>query len=443
MKNKLSRPLLIVLAFFLVLSTVVFAVTAAGADPAAIYNGTTGTVEFENAIPFIGNTEPDLFPNMKDMMPGDSVSQAIEIGAKRMTGFTYVRLFLRAENPNADYVKLMETYGHWVDFTVRYQNEVITGDLANGVLLGTFFSNERRTVDVTLSIDLEAGNELQDLIAEIDWVFIAETFAVPLPPIEPDETDPPVLPEPDVDVTDLPWLTTEHVNYIIGYDDGLVRPGDTITRAEVVTIFYRLLTEEARHAIWSDKNIYPDVDEDDWFYIAVCTLTNGGLIEGYPDGTFQPNDPITRAELAAIICRFDIKYGEIEITKGFEDAEGHWAQAYVEHAATRGYVLGYPDGTFRPDKPISRAETVTMVNRCLDRAVDEEGLIEGYVTWSDNLPAEWYYFEIIEAANYHDFTRSERPVDQQDYCYEDWFVIESPIDWQRHEQQWLKELVRK
>ena len=114
----------------------------------------------------------------------------------------------------------------------------------------------------------------------------------------------------------------------------------------------------------------------------------------------------------------------------------------MEFSATRGYVLGYPDGTFRPDQPITRAETVTMINRCLDRAVDEKGLCEGYITWPDNIEGDWYYYDIIEAANHHDYARSKREVEQQDYCYENWTKLQSPIDWKKHETEWLRDLVK-
>ncbi len=449
-KIKFRRVLILAAAVLLCAAFAVLGVTAATRTPTVFYNGRTDEIEFAQAFPFPGNQDPDLFVNLKDMMPGDSVSQQINVGVRNVGRNSYVRMRMYAENPNEDFIKLTETYGHWVDFTVRNGNEEITGDLANGVYLGAFRGNETLPLDVTLSIDLNAGNELQDLVAMVDWVFIAEVFDSPvIPPVIPDLPDVPEYPElpdspvdPDAD-NDLPWLTCEHINYIIGYEDGLVHPEDTITRAEVVTIFYRLLTEEARNLIWSTENIYPDVSEDAWYYVAICTLTNGGLIEGYPDGTFRPDNPITRAELATIISRFDTKYGTLEITDGFADAKGHWAESYIEFAATRRYVVGYPDGTFRPDRPITRAETVTMVNRCLKRSVDEEGLVEGYLTWPDNEPDAWYYYEIIEAANYHSYVRSDRVALYRTHRTEDWTELLPLIDWRRHEQEWLRELVRK
>jgi len=449
-KLSLKRFLIFAVVTILCAGIAVLAVAGAMSSPRVVYNDATRAVEFESAVPFPGNQHPDLFPNLKNMMPGDSVTQQISVGVKNLDSNDRVRISMRAENPNDDYIKLIETYGHWVDFTVRNGEEEITDDLKDGVLLGVFKRGSEETLDVTLTMDIEAGNELQALVAEIDWVFTAEVYNVSAPPVIPWE--PPVIPEypeipespedPASDI-DLPWLTCDHINYIIGYEDGLVHPEATITRAEVVTIFYRLLTDEARNLIWSTDNRYPDVHEDDWYYVAICTLTNGGLIEGYPDGTFKPDNPITRAELATIICRFDEKYGTLPITEGFEDVEGHWAESYVEFAATRRYVVGYPDGTFRPDQPITRAETVTMVNRCLKRCVDEEGLIEGYLTWPDNEPSAWYYYEIIEAANYHSYVRSDRITKYRTHETENWTELLPLIDWRTHEREWLRELIRK
>lgn len=428
MRNKkLLRVLAICLATALFLGAAIYTVAAAGKEPAVMYNGKSQEIEFERALPFLGNKQPDLFPDLKGLMPGDSVTQRITVGAKNLYN-ARVYLYLKAENPNEDYKTLMETYGDWVTFQVKNGSHDITGDLSKGVLLGIFAYDKAQNLDVTLSIDIEAGNEIQDMVAEVDWVFTAEILPNIYPPIRPD------------DPRDLPWLTDDHVNYIMGYPDGTVRPDQSITRAEVATIFYRLLTDEAREMIWSSENIYPDVKTDDWFYIAICTLTNGGILKGYPDGTFRPDQPITRAELATIITRFDTQFGILEVTENFADVSGHWSEFYVEFAATRGYVLGYPDGSFRPDQPITRAETVTMVNRCLDRAVDEEGLCEGYTVWPDNPKGDWYYYDMIEATDYHDFSRSKRKVEDQDYRYENWTRIKEPIDWKKHEIEWHRNL---
>lgn len=421
--KKLRRILSICLAVVLVVGMAVPA-SAATTGPAVMYNGSTREIEFQNAWPFGENTQPDLFPNMKNLMPGDSVTQEITVGARKM-GIDSARIWLRAENPNEDYIKLVETYGQWVTLRVTNGTEEITGDLANGVLLGTFFGNRKTNVTVELAIDILADNNLQALVAEIDWVFTVEVIpgTIGLPSVSGEDN--------------MPWLTDDHINYIIGYQDNTIRPNASITRAEVATIFYRLLTDEVREEWFCTESAFPDVTKDDWYYVAVCTLTNGGVLKGYPNGKFLPDDPISRAELAAIVSRFDPLYGEIEVTASFKDVKRHWAKDEIEFAAARGYVVGYPDGKFRPDQAITRAETVTMMNRCLQRAVDEKGRLDKHLSWSDNHPGTWYYYEIIEAANYHDYNRSDRIMKNQSYCYEDWTVLHEPIDWAYVERQWV------
>jgi len=415
---KIGIPLVLVVCIVLG----IMVVSAAGVS--VIYDGKAKEIVFENASPFGKNEQPDLFTNLKGLMPGDTASQEITIGARDL-GYDSVKIYLRAENPNDDWKKLVDEGGRWVKFTVKNGDQEITGDLEKGVLLGTFDNSGKATVTVDLTIDILADNTLQALVAEIDWVFTAEVI-------------PGVIPTPNVPGGDVPALIDFHANYIVGYPDGSVRPDNSITRAEVATIFYRLLTDDAREAICSHENNYSDVSGKDWFNVAVSTLTNGGYLTGYPDGTFRPNEPITRAELATIICRFDKQFGEMEVTKGFADAEGHWAEEYITFSATRGYVVGYPDGNFCPDKEITRAETVAMINRLLKRAVDEEGMMEGHVEWTDNYPGTWSYFEMQEAGDNHDFKRSERQVDGQDFFYENWTEIYDPVDWAAKEQEWIK-----
>lgn len=237
--------------------------------------------------------------------------------------------------------------------------------------------------------------------------------------------------------SDTPWLTDDHYNYIVGRPDGKVYPEDPVTRAEVASIFYRLLTDEARTEMWCTESFYPDVSESRWYYVAISTLTNGGILKGYPDGTFRPEDPITRAELTTILCRFDTKFGHLDITESFSDTAGHWARKYINHAATRGYILGYTDGTFKPDRNLTRAETIAMVNRLVGRSVDAEGLIPGYIVWPDNDPNAWYYYDIIEATTYHDYERSDRDSKNQPFKAENWLEVLPPIDWAKVEKGWI------
>ena len=212
----------------------------------------------------------------------------------------------------------------------------------------------------------------------------------------------------------------DHFAYIIGYEDGTIRANNSITRAEVATIFFRLLTDESRDQYWSETNSYSDVSADEWYNNAISTLSNAGIITGYPDGTFRPDASITRAELATIAAKFDdLESGICRLT----DIGGHWAEQYIVSAYSKGWVDGYPDGTYRPDNSITRAEVVTLVNHVLERAVDTDGMLDDMITWSDNLPSAWYYEAIQEATNSHDYDRLETEE------YEDWTKITEPRDW--------------
>lgn len=436
MKKTLKRLLLVLLVAALLSGAALAAITTA--DTAVIYNGSAKEIRFQNAlVGFLGKDEPDLFPNFKNMMPGDNVTQEILIGTENI-GADTVKMYLRVEptqdaDAAAAYEALMNAKNgdgaNWVSLTVAQDGKVLAeGDLQEGVLLGTFTNNKTSKLEVTLSIDINAGNELQGITAAVDWVFTAEV----VPYVAPYQ------PSTGIPDADIRYLTTDHVNYIVGYENGTVLPNGQLTRAEAATIFFRLLTEDARETFWASSNGYPDVAADDWFNVAVSTLTKAGILEGYDDGLFHPQRDITRAELAAILARFDATFGKFQPTETFPDTKGHWAESYIAHAAARGWVLGYPDGKFRPDQNISRAETVAMVNRILTRAVDQEGLTGKYLNWTDNYTNSWYYYDMLEAGNYHDYSRSKRPVSQQSYCYENWTALNDPIDWAAMEQQWIR-----
>lgn len=215
-----------------------------------------------------------------------------------------------------------------------------------------------------------------------------------------------------------------HFNYVIGYTDGTIRPGNNISRAEVATIFFRLLTDEAREQYNKTTTSYSDIKDGAWCCRAVATLTNAGVINGYTDGTFRPNAPITRAELATIIARF----AKLDVnTKTFSDINGHWAQKNIELAAGNGWINGYEDGTFRPNNNITRAETFAMINRVLDRQTENVSDLlptSDMNMWSDNMDADaWYYKDVQEATNYHKCDRVG------DSVYEKWTEKVPDIDW--------------
>ncbi len=230
-----------------------------------------------------------------------------------------------------------------------------------------------------------------------------------------------------------PTLNTEdHYGYIIGYPDGTVQPGGSITRAEVATIFFRMLTDSSRTEFWSQTNSFSDVPSTAWFNNAVSTLTKAGIIAGYEDGTFQPNATITRAEFATIAVRFfEASYDGKDF---FTDIDGHWAQQYINDAANAGLVNGYEDGTFGPNKAITRAEAMTLVNRALDRHPDADHFLKDMITWPDNSDTTaWYYEAVQEATNSHEYTMKTNTDKTK---YENWTKMLKMRDWKAFEAAW-------
>lgn len=220
--------------------------------------------------------------------------------------------------------------------------------------------------------------------------------------------------------SDAKLNTEDHYAYIVGDDNGLVRPTDDISRAEVATIFYRMLTDESREKYATAVNEFTDVNPGEWYNNAVSTLGNAKIINGYDDGTFKPNAPITRAELAAIVAR--ITDG---IYKGYDlfgDIKNNWAREYINRAAYKGWIQG--DGkNYRPDDNITRAEMITLINNVLMRHVEETGMYEDMITWSDNQPGAWYYTAVQEATNSHTYEKEENAT------YEKWLEPMAARDW--------------
>ena len=232
--------------------------------------------------------------------------------------------------------------------------------------------------------------------------------------------------KPTVEIEDddaLGLNTTDHFAYIVGYGNGEVRPQNNITRAEVATIFFRLLTDDVRDENLTKTNRYSDVAATSWYNTAVSTLSSMGIITGYPDGTFRPNAAITRAEFAAIAARFD-NDGDKTAAK-FSDIATHWAKDEISIAYNNGWITGYPDGTFGPQRDITRAETMTLVNRVLNRQPEtEDDLLPNMTVWTDNAnPKAWYYLAVQEATNshYYEFKTNSK--------YEKWTELRETRDW--------------
>ena len=214
----------------------------------------------------------------------------------------------------------------------------------------------------------------------------------------------------------------DHYAYIVGYPDKTVRPQNGITRAEVATIFFRLLTDETRNANSTKSNSYSDVAAGAWYNHAVSTLSAMGIVKGDSHGKFNPNAPITRAEFAAIAARFDDKANTT--TADFSDIASHWAKNEISAASNNGWITGYPDGTFRPDNKITRAEAMTLVNRVLKRLPEtEEDLHDDMIKWSDNSDvSQWFYLDVQEATNSHYYQTKENQ-------FEKWTKLRETRDW--------------
>ena len=214
----------------------------------------------------------------------------------------------------------------------------------------------------------------------------------------------------------------DHYAYIVGYPDSTVHPQNGITRAEVATIFFRLLTDEVRNKNSTKTNSYSDVASTDWYNHAVSTLSAMDIIKGDTHGKFNPNAPITRAEFAAIAARFDDKANTT--TADFSDIASHWAKDEISAAANNGWINGYTDGTFRPNNNITRAEAMTLVNRVLKRLPETaEDLHDDMIKWTDNSDtSKWYYLAVQEATNSHYY-------ETKNTQYEKWTKLRETRDW--------------
>ena len=217
----------------------------------------------------------------------------------------------------------------------------------------------------------------------------------------------------------------DHFAYVVGYSDSTVRPNANISRAEVATIFFRLLKSDIRDGNLTADNEFSDVSDGQWHNKAISTMAKLGIVKGRRADHFDPDASITRAEFAAICARFSTK--PVENSGSFSDISGHWAENEIERAAAFGWISGYPDGTFRPDARITRAEAMTMINRVLCRMPQSESdLLDSMVTWPDNKPSDWHYLAVQEATNSHDFNR-------QGEVGESWTKLTSVPDWTRYQ----------
>ena len=226
--------------------------------------------------------------------------------------------------------------------------------------------------------------------------------------------------------TDVPETlnSDNHFAYIVGYEDGTVRPNANISRAEVAAIFFRLLKDDVRDDNLTANSVFTDVALGKWYNKSISTMAKIGIVKGRTADTFVPNAPITRAEFAAICSRFD--RSNVEIKSDFNDISGHWAENEIRRAASLGWIQGYTDGSFKPDQNITRAEAASMINRMLHRLPETvDDLLDGMIQWPDNQPSDWYYINMQEATNSHDFK-------QKGEINEHWTELTANPDWDRY-----------
>jgi hypothetical protein len=299
---------------------------------------------------------------------------------------------------------------------------------------------------------VDGGNYVIDgddpLTLDVDGVkyvkigsFKVTASTTPDSPVKPEEPAEPGYPPPDrqppLTASSEPEpdgnsgvFVNEHIKYLYGYPDGLVKPEKNLSRAEASAVFFRLLSDSYRSGVIKHTNAFPDVAPEDWFNTEVSTLSGIGIVLGGVDGLFRPNSQITRAEVSAMAVRFADIMGETGSGSAeFSDVSGHWAERDIYRAAEIGWIVGYPDGSFGPDDPITRAEFVTLVNRMLRRAPEtiDDLLSETMKIWPDNTPDKWYYLDIQEATNAHEYVRKDKRVPNRDFNYERWTaIIEAP-----------------
>lgn len=217
--------------------------------------------------------------------------------------------------------------------------------------------------------------------------------------------------------------TADHFAYVQGYPDGTVKPAGNITRAETAAILFRLMDDASRKTYYSTKSGFRDVASGSWYNTYVATLNNAGVITDSSNGYFRPNEAITRAELAAMLAKFSETTGAANY---FNDVSAkYWAANAIAICAKLGWITGYPDGTFRPDKNVTRAELMAMINRATGRAPKSaDAFLPGMKTWIDNTSDKWYYLDVQEATNSHSYTVKGS---------ETWTALTSDPNWSLYE----------
>ena len=374
------------------------------------------TVNFENCTAINTGISKKSVLNINDSTLSDEHKYFINIsGDNSVSGvgaddITCSRLFgfggkLKKGNNTGRTIVNIEDTTVWKDGKMVKHNvdDITTGSYANGVAEGTAnkytdgYKDNAFTVTETGWVQQPDGSYKWMVTRVCQYCGYTETVE--------DEVD-------DITAVLLPALqanTDDHYSYLIGYADGTVRPNGKITRAEVATIFFRLLDDDTRAKYWSSKNDFSDVSADKWYNNAVSTLSNMGVIGGYADGTFRPDAPISRAEFAKIAVSFTQNTGSATYNYFTDVKTTDWFAPYVTAAKDAGLIEGYSDGSFKPESKITRAEACAIVNRTLGRKPSKAHMkISDRIDWPDVQTTDWFYEAIMEATNSHTCTMGDR-----------------------------------
>ena len=357
-----------------------------------------------------GHDDGEAYYAVEYTAPATEVTEALALKAAhpKMYSVTYR---VSGESPAGYEAPAQKYYKDPFEYTVENVPSSISGtkDGVNGTYSFTGWKTEKG--------DFVTGQQTltEDTTLYGVWTFTKKSSSGGHRPSNPPVTIPDDVP------TGLNGK--DHYAYVVGYPDGMVYPQKNITRAEVATIFFRLLTDETREANMTKSNGYNDMKDGAWYTCAVSTLSKMGIIKGYEDGSFKPDASISRAEFAAIAARFDPDGDTTPAT--FSDVSSHWAKDEISIAANHGWIKGYEDGSFKPDQKITRAETMTLVNRVLKRLPEtKDDLHKDMKTWPDNQnESAWFYLAVQEATNSH-YQKLKK-----DGTHETWESMRETRDW--------------
>ena len=394
----------------------------------------------------------DITVNFKDCTVNNSahIKQVLKINDSNMGDYKYI-LNISGDNKVSGVEPNKITCSRLFGFDDAVQNSGKTEVHINGVKV---WENGKRIVDHNCD-EITAGSYTNDItgasnaqytdgykdnafdVTETDWVQQTDGsykrtvtrvckycgYKETVEETKRDDVD-------DITAILLPALqanTDDHYSYLIGYADGTVRPNGKITRAEVATIFFRLLDDDTRAKYWSSENDFSDVSADKWYNNAVSTLSRMGVIGGYADGTFRPDAPISRAEFAKIAVSFTQNNGSAVYSYFTDVKTTDWFAPYVTAAKDAGLIEGYSDGSFKPESKITRAEACAIVNRTLGRKPSKAHMkISGRIDWPDVQTTDWFYEAIMEATNSHTYQMGKRVETWNDKLPQrDWATLET------------------